>query len=76
MPRDPQHIQQVVATIWEGDRVKCPVCAEPMNRLDRGYQWECTVGICPFASAEFNQGIHSYGVAENSPKDKRDGTVF
>jgi len=69
-------IASVISGIWaDNGKVKCPICAAPMDKIG-DYEWLCVVAHCPFNTAEFTEAVHSYGVAENSPKDKRDGTVF
>jgi len=67
-PRSPDTIQKTVDTIWHDRKVKCPICATPMEQIDK-YDWVCNTEHCPFDGAEFNERIHSYGVRKQPKFD-------
>lgn len=69
VPRIPDQIESVIETIWWTDgRVRCPVCASPMEQAE-SYTWECDIGHCPITGVEFNEAIHSYGVSRKPSKE-------
>jgi len=73
VPRQPDQVAAVMGTIWYDtgrSQLQCPVCAAPMEQL-KDYTWLCYTGYCPIEGVEFNERVHSYGIAENSPYDPR-----
>jgi len=71
IPRDTDQIAAVMGTIWhDTNRLQCPICAAPMERSN-GYSWVCPTGYCPIKQVKFNERVHNFGIAENSPHDPR-----